>query len=220
MHCGRPRATKASCLFDDALKAVALLAVACGPARVTLHVSGQRREIEARLGSQRRRRLQCDCCATVRRDFIVRWTYSTQSGLVSEQPVRCEAELGYVVLCKVLSGAGYRLRPTSKIGEFTRDSSLLSKVGISLAEACRAGTRNGWRTGSRGPSNGYIISAARKARRIPGRIRKTSGRTDCPERAPVAPTRQMNSSDREGHRPKPNNLLKASAYREIGTGNA
>jgi hypothetical protein len=32
--------------------------------------------------------------------------------------------------------------------------------------------------------------------------------------------RQMNSSDREGHRPKPNNLLKASAYRDIGTGDA
>ena len=29
--------------------------------------------------------------------------------------------------CKVLSGSGYRLRPTSKIGEFTRDSGLLSK---------------------------------------------------------------------------------------------
>ena len=32
--------------------------------------------------------------------------------------------------------------------------------------------------------------------------------------------RQMNSSDREGHRPKPNHLLKASAYRDIGTGDA
>jgi hypothetical protein len=32
--------------------------------------------------------------------------------------------------------------------------------------------------------------------------------------------RQMHSSDREGHRPKANNLLKASAYREIGTGDA
>ena len=53
-------------------------------------------------------------------------TYSTQNGLVSAQPVRCE-EGGHVVLCKVLSGSGYRLRPTSKIGEFTRDSGLLSK---------------------------------------------------------------------------------------------
>jgi hypothetical protein len=156
--------------------------------KVTLHVSGQRREIEARLGSQRGQRLQCDCYATVRRDFIVRWTYSTQSGLVSEQPVRCETGLGHVVLCEVLSGAGYRLRPTSKIGEFTRDSSLLSKVGISLAESCGAGTRDGWRTGSREPPNGCIISAARQARCIPGRIRKTSGRADCPERALVAPT--------------------------------
>jgi len=76
--------------------------------------------------------------------------------------------------CAANTPAGYRLRPTSKIGEFTRDSSLLSKVGISLAEACRAGTRDGWRTGSRELSNGYIISAARQARCIPGRIRKTS----------------------------------------------
>ena len=53
-------------------------------------------------------------------------TYSTQNGLVSAQPVRCE-EGGHVVLCKVLSGSGYRLRPTSKIGEFTRNSGLLSK---------------------------------------------------------------------------------------------
>src|SRR6266550_1327386 len=47
----------------------------------------------------------------------------------------------------------------------------------------------GWRTGSQEPSNGYIISAARQARCIPGRIRKTSGRADCPELALVAPTK-------------------------------
>ena len=32
--------------------------------------------------------------------------------------------------------------------------------------------------------------------------------------------RHMNSPGREGHRPKPNNLLKASAYRDMGTGDA
>ena len=120
-------------------------------------------------------------------------TYSTQNGLVSAQPVRCE-EGGHVVLCKVLSGSGYRLRPTSKIGEFTRDSGLLSKFGISLAEACRAGTRDRWRARSRERSNGYIVSAARQARCIPGRIRKTSRRVDRPERALVAATKAKEKS--------------------------
>jgi hypothetical protein len=97
--------------------------------------------------------------------------------------------MGHVVLCKVLSGSGYRLRPTSKIGEFTRDSSLLSKFGISLVVACRAGTREGWRTGSRERSNGYIVSVARQARCLPGRIRQTSRRVDRPERALVVTTK-------------------------------
>src|SRR6516165_5115185 len=73
--------------------------------------------------------------------------------------------VGHVFLCKVLSGSGYRLRPTSRIGEFTRDS------------------------GSRERSNGYIVSAARQARCLPDRIRKTSRRVDRPERALVAPTK-------------------------------
>jgi hypothetical protein len=61
--------------------------------KVTLHVSGQRREIEARLGSQRGQRLQCDCYATVRRDFIVRWTYSTDWSLSS----LCAVKRGWVM---------------------------------------------------------------------------------------------------------------------------
>jgi len=48
---------------------------------------------------------------------------------------------------KLLSGSSCRLRATSKIGEVTRDSSLLPKFRIALAEACRAGTRDGWRSG-------------------------------------------------------------------------
>jgi len=82
----------------------------------------------------------------------------------------------------------YRLRATSKIGEFTRDRSLLSKFGISMVEARRAGTREGWRTGSRERSKGYIVSVARQARCLPGRIRKASRRVDRPERALVATT--------------------------------
>ena len=120
-------------------------------------------------------------------------TYSTQNRLVAAQPVRCE-EGGHVVLCKVLSGSGYRLRPTSKIGEFTRDSNLLSKFGISLAEACKAGTRDGWRTGSRAQSNGDFASAAGEARGIPDRVCKTSRGVDRPERALVAATKAKEKS--------------------------
>src|SRR5262249_58312910 len=108
----------------------------------------------------------CDSYATAYRDLIPRWTYSTRSALVFARPVRVvKRELGHVVICTVLSGSGYRLRSTRRIGEFTRDSSLLSKFRIALAEACTAGTRDGWRTGSREQSNGDIASAARQARR-------------------------------------------------------
>ena len=124
-------------------------------------------------------------------------TYSTQNGLVSAQPVRCEEGSGHVVLCKLLSGSGYRLRPTSKISEFIRDSSLLSKFGISLAEACKAGTRDGWRNGSRAQSNGDFASAAGEARGIPDRVCKTSRGVDRPERSLAAPLGQMNSPSRE-----------------------
>src|SRR5262245_19545968 len=34
--------------------------------------------------------------------------------------------LGYVALCKLLSGSGHRLRATSKIGKVTRGSNLLA----------------------------------------------------------------------------------------------
>jgi hypothetical protein len=120
---------------------------------------------------------------------------------VFARPVRfVKRELAHVVLCKVLSGSGYRLRPTSRIGEFTRHRSLLSKAGISLAEACRAGTRDGWRT-----TNGDIAFAARQARCIPDGVCKTSRGSDRPERALVAPLGQMNSPGREGSA-KPNSL--------------
>src|SRR5438132_1300021 len=56
-------------------------------------------------------------------------------------------------------------------------------------KASRAGARDRWRAGSRERSNGYIVSAARQARCIPDRIRKTSRRVDRPERAFVAPTK-------------------------------
>jgi hypothetical protein len=136
---------------------------------------------------QRGQRLQCNSFATVCREFIVRRTHSTQSELVLERPVRSEGGLGHVVLCKILSGAGYRLRPTSKIGEFTRRSSLLSKFGVSLAEACTGGTRDWWRPGLRERCNGYIVSPTRQARYIPDRVCKTRRRVDRPVRAVVAP---------------------------------
>jgi hypothetical protein len=43
---------------------------------------------------QRGQRLQCNSYATVCRDFIVRRTYSTQSELVLERPVRSEGGAG------------------------------------------------------------------------------------------------------------------------------
>jgi hypothetical protein len=58
----------------------------------------------------------------------------------------------YVILCNVLSGSGYRLRATSKIGEVSGHSSLLRGFGAALAQACRARTRDGRRrwSGERG----------------------------------------------------------------------
>ena len=58
----------------------------------------------------------------------------------------------YVVLCNVLSGSGYRLHATSKIGEINGHSSLLRGFGTALAQACRARTRDGRRrwSGERG----------------------------------------------------------------------
>jgi len=109
--------------------------------------------------------LRCDCCATVCRDFIIGWDLLHAEWIGLCAACALGRGVGHVLLCKVLSGSGYRLRPTSKIGEFTRDS------------------------GSRERSNGYIVSAARQARCLPDRIRKTSRRVDRPERALVAPTK-------------------------------
>ena len=142
----------------------------------------------------------CDAYATTYRDLIPRWTYSARSALVLARPVRfVKGELGHVVICTVLSGSSYRLRSTRRIGEFTRDSSLLPKFRIALAEACTAGTRDGWRTGSREQSNRGIASAARQARGVPKGVCKTSRGIDRRERPIVAPVRQMNApGQREG----------------------
>jgi hypothetical protein len=141
----------------------------------------------------------CDSYATAYRDLIPRWTYSARSALVFARAVRfVKGELGHVVICTVLSGSSYRLRSTSRIGVFTRDSSLLPKFRIALAEACTAGTRDGWRTGSREQSNRSIASAARQARGVPNGVCKTSRGIDRRERPIVAPVRQMNSRGQEG----------------------
>jgi len=142
----------------------------------------------------------CDSCATAYRDLIPRWTYSTRSALVFARPVRVvKRELGHVVVCTVLSGSGYRLRSTRRISEFTRDSSLLSKFGIALAEACTAGARDGWRTGSREQSNGDIAFVARQARGMPNGVCKTGRGIDRPECPILAPVGLMNATgQREG----------------------
>ena len=92
--------------------------------------------------------------------------------------------LGYVVLCKLLSGSGYRLRATSTIGERTRDRRLLPKSAISLAEACRAGTSDGWCPGPRGRSSGF--TGRHNRRDMPGGIRETRRRVDRTRRALAA----------------------------------
>src|SRR5262245_26307391 len=87
--------------------------------------------------------LRCDCYATVRCDLIARWTSTTPTELAFlTQPARCEEEgWGYVVLCKLLSGSGYRLRTTDAIGESTADRRPLPTVGIPLADDGTAGRR-------------------------------------------------------------------------------
>src|SRR6266487_7082489 len=94
---------------------------------------------------------------------------------LSEQPVRCDEEGWCVVLRNLLSGSSCRLRATGKIGEFTGDRSLLPKLRTSLAEACKAGTRDGWCSGSRERSSGYVVTAGRQARHIPAEYGKRAG---------------------------------------------
>jgi hypothetical protein len=106
---------------------------------------------------------------------------------LSEQPVRCDEDRWCVVLRNLLSGSSCRLRATGKIGEFTGDRSLLPKLRTSLAEACKAGTRDGWCSGSRERSSGYAVTAGRQARHIPGGIWETSRRIDRTRRAGVPP---------------------------------
>jgi hypothetical protein len=95
--------------------------------------------------------------------------------------------LGYV-LCKLLSGSSCRLRPTGKTGEFTGDSSLLPTFRTLLAEAGKAGARDGWRPRPRGSSD-CVVTAARQARYIPGGIWETSRRVDRTERVLAEPAK-------------------------------
>src|SRR5262249_25084866 len=102
--------------------------------------------------------------------------------------VRCEEEgWGYVVLCKLLSGSGYRLRTTGTIGEYTRDRRPLPKFGIPLAEACTAGTSDGRCPGLRARSRSrHIGSAGRHERDRPGGLWETGRGVDRARRALVA----------------------------------
>jgi len=79
------------------------------------------------------------------------------------------------------------LRATRTTGAFTGDRLPLPKLGIPLAEACRAGTSDGWRPGSRERSSSSRIgSAGRHDCDMPGGIRETSRRADRTRRAFVA----------------------------------
>ena len=61
--------------------------------------------------------------------------------------VRLQGRAGGYVLHRILPGSGFRLRATSAISKVGTDRRLLSRLGLAVAEACRAGTRNGWRLG-------------------------------------------------------------------------
>ena len=82
----------------------------------------------------------------------------------------------HVVLCKLLSGSGYRLRATRATGAFTGDRRPLPKFGIPLAEACSAGTSDGWRPGPRERSRrSHIGSAGRTIATCPVDYAKRAG---------------------------------------------
>src|SRR5262249_53540726 len=125
--------------------------------------------------------LQCDCRATACRDFIAGWTSTTPNELAFPRQRVCREEegWGHVVLCKLLSGSGYRLRATRATGAFTGDRRPLPKFGIPLAEACSAGTSDGRRPGPRERSRrSHIGSAGRHGCHMPGGLRQTSRRVD------------------------------------------
>src|SRR5262245_4160552 len=86
--------------------------------------------------------------------------HSEWNGLC-EQPAPGTGGLGDVALCKLLSGPGYRLRATSKIGKVTRGSNVLAIVGVSLAQACRAVRGEGRCLGPRKRRSGGIGLAFR-----------------------------------------------------------
>jgi hypothetical protein len=133
--------------------------------------------------------LRCDGYATGRFDLTARWTSTTPNELAFlTQPVRCEEEgWEHVVLCKLLSGSSDRLRTTGKIGEDTRDRRPLPKFAIPLAEACSAGTSDGWCARPRPRASAYIGSGVRRDRRgMPGRLWQARRRVDRARRALVA----------------------------------
>ena len=76
----------------------------------------------------------------------------------------------YVVLCNVLSGSGYRLHATSKIGEINGHSSLLRGFGSALAQACRARTRDGRRRWSGERSHRGVEPSRLRLRAHPGSL--------------------------------------------------
>src|SRR5262249_4741367 len=133
--------------------------------------------------------LRCDCCATVRRDLIARWTSTRPNELAFlTQPVRCEEEgWKHVVLCKLLSGSSDRLRTTGTIGEYTGDRRPLPKFGIPLAEARPAGPSDGRCARPRPRASASIGSAVRRDRRgMPGGLWQARRRVDRARGARVA----------------------------------
>src|SRR5262249_29445279 len=77
-------------------------------------------------------------CITLTAQFDVSLLWALLSSLCA-----ATRRAGCVVLRNLLSGSSCRLHATGKIGEFTRDSSLLQKFRTSLVKACSAGIRRG-----------------------------------------------------------------------------
>src|SRR5262245_54149286 len=86
-------------------------------------------------------RSECDRCATARRIYLRGRTFPTEIALPSGDDQ--QEGWGYVILCNVLSGSGYRLRATGEIEDVSGAGSLLARLGAARAETRRTGPTDG-----------------------------------------------------------------------------
>jgi hypothetical protein len=96
-------------------------------------------------------RSECDRCATACRIYLPGRTFPTDIELPSGDDQ--QEGWGYVILCNVLSGPGYRLRATGEIDDVIGDGCLLPRLGAALAQARRTRPTDERRFRRRKPSN-------------------------------------------------------------------